>query len=109
MWFVVIGVTLRLSNQPKCPGFLFGIAINRTVSLERCTLELSMLVALSREIFKQVHDGHWRIEGFYRVIKQVCNIERFHVRNGEAIRNHIFCALRAFSKLQTMRIDMIDR
>ena len=71
--------------------------------------ELIMLLALSRETFKQVHDGHWSIESFHRVIKQVCNIERFQVRNGEAIRNHIFCALRAFSKLQTMRIDgLID-
>ena len=66
-------------------------------------LELWMLLTLSWEPFKHVHDGHWRIESFHRVIKQVCNIERFHVRNGEAIRNHIFCALRAFRNEDLIR------
>ena len=69
--------------------------------------ELEDLKSLTRATFKQVHDQHWKIEGFHRVIKQVCNIERFQVRNEQAIRNHFFCALRAFSKLQTMRIEGI--
>ena len=132
-------------------GFLFGIAINRLVSLERGIVvqvqtlevpesglvvylkefgwvklfcqdfknearyyilfhpELVSLLSLQRGTFKHIHDSHWKIETFHRVIKQVCNIERFHVRNGEAIRNHIFCALRAFVKLQTMVVDeLID-
>lgn len=62
------------------------------------------LKQLSRETFKQVHSEHWQIECFHRVIKQVCNIERFYVRDEQAIRNHVFCALRAFCKLQTMCI-----
>ena len=66
---------------------------------------LEDLKGQSRQDFKQIHDRHWQIETFHRVIKQVCNIERFHVRNGQAIRNHFFCSLRAFSKLQTMRIE----
>ena len=71
--------------------------------------ELEVLTALTREKFKQVHDHHWQIECFHRVIKQVCNIERFQVRNEQAIRNHVFCALSAFAKLQTMRIEgLID-
>jgi len=46
---------------------------------------------------------------FHRVIKQVCNIERFYVRDKQAIQNHFFFALRAFAKLQTLRInDLID-
>lgn len=70
---------------------------------------LENLKKLSRDEFKQVHDRHWLIERFHRVIKQVCNIERFQVRNEQAVRNHLFCALRAFSKLQTMRIHgLID-
>lgn len=127
-------------------GFLFGIAGNRQVSVERGTsvqvgtLEipsgglmvylkafgwvkvfcqpfknerryyilygpnLAALQQLTREEFKQVHSNHWQIECFHRVIKQVCNIERFHVRDEQAIRNHVFCALRAFCKLQTMQI-----
>ena len=66
---------------------------------------LEDLKGQSRQNFKQIHDRHWQIEAFHRVIKQVCNIERFHVRNGQAIRNHFFCSLRAFSRLQTMRIE----
>jgi hypothetical protein len=127
-------------------GFLFGIAGNRKVALERGkevqvqTLEIpdeglvvylkdfgwvkvfrqdfknearfyilylpdgESLSHISRQQFKQIHDSHWQIEAFHRVIKQVCNIERFHVRSGQAIRNHCFCSLRAFAQLQTMRI-----
>jgi len=70
---------------------------------------LELLKLLSRERFKQVHDQHWQIESFHRVIKQVCNIERFQVRDEQAIRNHFFCALSAFGKLQTMRLEgLID-
>ena len=132
-------------------GFLFGVANNRTVSVEKGSFvqvqtlevpsdglivylkefgwvklfcqdfknevryyvlfrpELFGLLILPRAIFKQVHDSHWKIECFHRVIKQVCNIERFQVRDGQAILNHMYCALLAFSKLQTMRIEgLID-
>ncbi|MEN8446848.1 MAG: IS701 family transposase, partial [Cyanobacteria bacterium J06555_13] len=34
-----------------------------------------------------------------------CNIKRFYVRDEQAIRNHFFCALQAFCKLQTMYIN----
>jgi len=71
--------------------------------------ELDELKTVTRGTFKQAHDRHWQIESFHRVIKQVCNIERFQVRNQQAIRNHFFCALRAFGKLQTMRMEgLID-
>lgn len=36
---------------------------------------------------------------------QVCNIERFQVRNENPIKNHIFCALKAFVKLEFMRFN----
>lgn len=132
-------------------GFLFGVANNRQVSLERGqevsiqTLEipesglvvylkefgwvkvfrqdfknearyyivhlknLEDLKQISQREFQQVHNRHWQIECFHRVLKQVCNIERFQVRDTQAIRNHFFCALRAFAKLQTMRTQgLID-
>jgi len=64
---------------------------------------------LNRQDFRRIHDSHWQIESFQRVIKQVCNIERFQVRTEPAIRTHFFCALQAFCKLQTMRIEgLID-
>lgn len=64
---------------------------------------------LNRQTFRQIHDSHWQIESFHRVIKQVCNIERFQVRTESAIRTHCFCALQAFCKLQTMRVEgLID-
>lgn len=46
----------------------------------------------------RVPDAHWTIEKFHRAIKQVCNVERFQVRNENPIKNHIFCALEAFIK-----------
>jgi len=55
--------------------------------------------------FNRVHDAHWHIEQFHRAIKQVCNIERFQVRNENPIKNHIFCAIKAFVKLEFMRIN----
>ena len=132
-------------------GFLFGIATNRQVSLERgvqvqvqtltipeCGLVVylkefgwvkvfcqnfknevryyimflpddAQLRHLNRQDFRQIHDSHWQIENFHRVIKQVCNIERFQVRTQSAIKTHLFCALQAFCKLQTMRVEgLID-
>jgi hypothetical protein len=132
-------------------GFLFGIADNRLVSLERgiqvqvqtLTIAESGLMVylkefgwvkvfcqsfknevryyilhqpeetelrqLNRPDFRRIHDTHWQIECFHRVIKQVCNIERFQVRTESAIRTHLFCALQAFCKLQTMRVEgLID-
>jgi len=71
--------------------------------------DLEQLNQLTRADFKQVHDAHWQIECFHRVIKQVCNIERFYVRNEAAIRNHFYCALRAFSKLQTLSLQGVIR
>lgn len=69
----------------------------------------TQLRQLNRQDFRQIHDSHWQIESFHRVIKQVCNIERFQVRTESAIRTHFFCALQAFCKLQTMRVEgLID-
>jgi Transposase DDE domain len=67
--------------------------------------ETSELRQLTHQRFRQIHDSHWQIESFHRVIKQVCNIERFQVRTQSAIRTHFFCALQAFCKLQTMRVE----
>jgi len=53
--------------------------------------------------FKIIHDGHWNIEQFHRAVKQVCNIETFQVRKTQSIKNHTFCAIRAFVYLEFMR------
>jgi hypothetical protein len=64
---------------------------------------------INRQQFRTIHDTHWQIESFHRVIKQVCNVERFQVRTESGIRTHLFCALQAFSQLQTMRVEgLID-
>jgi hypothetical protein len=69
------------------------------------TADLNNLDSLTGIDFNRVHDAHWNIERFHRAIKQVCNIEHFHVRNENPIRNHIFCALKAFVNLEFLRID----
>lgn len=142
-WYSSIENLKFLRNEKV--SFLFGIADNRLVSVERGSYvqvktltipEAGMMVylkefglvkvfgqnfknevrhyiiyrpveselqQLSRQDFRRIHDSHWQIESFHRVIKQVCNIERFQVRTESAIRTHFFCALQAFCRLQTMR------
>lgn len=58
---------------------------------------------ISREEFNQWHSIHWGIECYHRAVKQLCGIERFMVRTTEAIKNHIFCSIRAFTQLELMR------
>ncbi|AUB41705.1 IS4 transposase [Nostoc flagelliforme CCNUN1] len=60
---------------------------------------------LSWEDFQRIHDLHWEIEQYHRALKQVCNIERFQVRESSAIRTHIFCAIRGFVQLEFLRFQ----
>lgn len=69
------------------------------------THELANLEHIAPIDFNRVHDAHWTIERFHRAIKQACNIERFQVRNENPIKNHIFCAIKAFVKLEFMRFN----
>lgn len=54
--------------------------------------------------FQSLHDQHWQIEQYHRMIKQVCNIEHFQVRSRVAILNHIFASLCSFVHLQQMSL-----
>ena len=60
---------------------------------------------ISQQEFNQWHSIHWGIECYHRAVKQLCGIERFMVRTSEAIKNHIFCSIRAFSQLELMRAE----
>ena len=51
------------------------------------------------EEFSAVKQQHWQIEHMFRVLKQVCNLERFFVRKSRAVTNHIYAALSAFRRL----------
>ncbi len=64
--------------------------------------EQSALTDFKQADFYGIHDKHWQIEQFHRVIKQVCHVEHFQVRTEVAIRNHIFAALSGFVQLQKM-------
>jgi hypothetical protein len=63
------------------------------------------LKQVTRSELEKIHDLHWGIENFHRAVKQVCNIERFMVRETSAIKNHVFCSIRAFIKLELMRAE----
>lgn len=69
------------------------------------TLDKDTLNSISRTEFKEVHSIHWGIECYHRAIKQVCGIGRFMVRTTEAIKNHFFSAIRAFTRLELMRAE----
>jgi hypothetical protein len=68
---------------------------------------LDKLDSINYNDFKSFHDSHWQIECYHRALKQVCNIEKFQVRKSHAIRNHIYCALRAFCKLEILKTKQI--
>jgi hypothetical protein len=54
---------------------------------------------ICREDFQRVKAQHWHVEEFFRTVKQQCQAQDFFVRNTQAIKNHIFCVLRAFQRL----------
>jgi hypothetical protein len=56
-----------------------------------------------RADLQKLHDQHWKIEQYHRLLKQVCNVERFQVCSKVPILNHIFAALCSFVQLQEMR------
>lgn len=71
--------------------------------------KLENLDGITHNDFIKNHAQHWQIETFHRAIKQVCNIEKFQVRKSCAIRNHIYCAIRAFCKLEKMKLNQLIR
>lgn len=71
--------------------------------------DATQLSSFSRKLFCDVHDQHWKIEQYHRVIKQVCNIEHFQVRGKLPILNHIFAALCGYVYLQKLcALDVIN-
>ena len=78
------------------------LAIDPTVTEAQIQLRLATVTEAQ---FTQIHDQHWGIEQFHRAVKQVCNIERFQVRDTQAIHTHIFSALRAFVQLEFKRAE----
>ena len=67
--------------------------------------DLDQLPTITKMDFERVHAAHWCIERYHRAIKQVCNIEKFQVRKENQIKNHVFCALKGFFRLECMRIE----
>ncbi len=53
--------------------------------------------------FRHVRSLQWKIECYHHALKEVCHVCRFFVRWKGAIRNHVFCSLRAFFKLEVQR------
>jgi putative transposase len=47
----------------------------------------------------------WAVEEYHRGLKQYCGVEKAQVRSGEAQRNHIGCAIRAFVRLEYHRFS----
>jgi hypothetical protein len=62
------------------------------------------LQAFTHSDFESLHDQHYGIEAYHRILKQVCTVEHFQVRTEVAIRNHIFCALCGYIQLEIARI-----
>ena len=69
--------------------------------------EQEALAEITRQEFKALHSIHWGIECYHRALKQVCSIQQFMVRTTEAISTHFFCAIRAFTQLELMRVKAL--
>ena len=63
--------------------------------------------AFKQADFQKLHDQHWLIEQYHRMIKQVGNIEKFQVRGKVPILNHIFAALCGYIHLQKLQFTDI--
>ena len=63
------------------------------------------LITFKREQFKELKRIHWNIEQMHRVLKQVCSLERFFVRKAQAVKTHVFAALRAFQRITLWHQD----
>ena len=68
-----------------------------------CLLDAQGYSTFGRLDFQKLHDQHWGVEQYHRMLKQVCNVERLQVRGRVPILNHIFAALCSFVQLQEMR------
>ena len=60
---------------------------------------------ITREEAMAIHDSHWGIEQYHRVIKQVCKIEKFYVRNEKAVKTHIFAGICGYVTLLKMKTE----
>lgn len=69
--------------------------------------DLDQLPDITKMDFERVHAAHWSIERYHRALKQVCHVEHFQVRGKRQIKNHIFCALKGFVRLELMRLNKI--
>jgi hypothetical protein len=63
----------------------------------------------NRLTFLKLHDQHWQIEQYHRILKQVCHIEHFQVRQPMAIRNHFFASICGYVQLQKLQATDIIR
>lgn len=62
----------------------------------------SGVLALGRAQSKKAKSEHWNVEKLFRLIKQVCQVERFWVRTKNAVHTHLFSVLRAAQRLLIM-------
>ncbi len=92
----------HLKNQVR--HYAIDIALS-----EDQTGEFEHLEKLTQEAFSQLHDQHWQIEQYHRVIKQVCHIEHFQVRNASSVNTHIFAGICAYVALQRMKVTDLVR
>lgn len=68
-----------------------------------CLSDAAQYGGFGLSAFQTLHGQHWQIEQYHRMLKQVCNVERFQVRGKVPILNHIFAALSGFTALQKMQ------
>jgi len=71
------------------------------------TPEHEQLERIGKQDFERAKLAHWKVEQFFRCIKQACQAQNFFVRTTQAIQTHMFCVLRAAQLLQAMVRDKL--
>jgi|GEM_PF-764585 len=111
----IAGLYTRLAMT----GADYGLSAERIATVTRSTAQAlklsgasaaeSAFDAFKQTDFQKLHDQHWQIEQYHRMIKQVCNIEKLQVRRKTPILNHIFAALCGYVHLQRMQFTEMIR
>lgn len=79
----------------------------RHYMIYRQDLQPSDTVRVNGEVFRELKAKHWKIEQAFRAIKQLAHAGHFFVRRTKAIKNHLYCVLRALQKLTLWAKDEI--
>ena len=84
--------------------FGYVLIMKREVKGEKVKYTITNdLNLLDYDEFQDKGEKRWALENLHRGLKQLCGLEKSYMRKAQAQKNHIFCSIRAFTKLEIFR------